>query len=276
MPEHIIFPEWRKSNETTKYPFSERATLTNLQGRIIVEGTFLDAAFYPIGGGEGLFLGRAVIDQETVVLHLSDPGNPTLATGELPLVNAPDNIVFKDSYGRPAGILVSESRRLGIFQSWGVGTHEFNREQSEFCATVCFPTPEVGVRGIQLEDGTLFVGDVFLVGDDGVVFRSESISVPGDCTRPGKVVKAIRMDVVGDPLFRRRLCVPTDLFNTPNLVKRIRIVGPNQTFVCSPNDQGDIKLTSNDDLASDTVLRIVTTPEGIKISAVGSSGQGRA
>jgi len=273
MAERILYPEWRKQNESTKYPFGERATLTNDAGRIIIEGTLLDAVLYPVGGVEGLFLSSVEIDHQQVTVYVGDSRDEQRCSGTFPLVNPDGEVALTDRYGRPAGLLVSEGRRLGIFQSWGVGTHTFTRSQTEFAATVCVPTPEVGVRGVQLETGEVFVGDVWLVGDDGVVFRTENHAEPATCAVPARSLKVIRMDVVGDPLFRRRLCTPNELFETPQFIKKVRVVGPNGEFECTPDSIGDLKLFANNALAADTVLRVVNTEEGIAIGAVGDVTQ---
>lgn len=266
----ILFPEWRKQNEPTKYPFSDAAALVNATGRVITEGTFLDAALYPIGNATGLYLTKAVVSFQAVVLYVGTQAAPELASGTFPLVDPPDQVAFVDPYGRPAGVLVSEGRRLGLFQSWGVGTHEFQPAETEFAASCVFPTPEVGVRGVRLESGELFVGDVWLVGDDGVVFRAteEQVPVPGTCQT--RTVRVIRMDVVGDPLFRRRLCQPNNLFQTPQFLKEVRVLGPNMDFTVPPDPAGNINLTVVNDLAADTVLRITAKENGIEIGAVGS------
>lgn len=266
----VLFPEWRKQNEPTKYPFSDAATLTNAANRVVTEGTFLDAALYPVGDSTGLYLTKAVVTFQAVTLYVGTQASPELASGTFPLVDPPDQVAFFDPYGRPAGVLVSEGRRLGLFQSWGVGTHEFEPADTEFCASCVFPTPEVGVRGVRLETGELFVGDVWLVGDDGVVFRlfEREVPVPGSCQT--RAVREVRMDVVGDPLFRRRLCQPNNLFQTPQFLKAVRVVGPNMDFTVPPDPAGNINLTAVNDLAADTVLRITATDNGIVIGAVGT------
>lgn len=269
MPEQILYPEWRRQNQTTHYPFSSRASLTNAAGRVFVEGLFIDAALYPIGAGAGLYLSSVAIDHETVLVTLSDPVNGQLATGEIPLINPPDDIVLTDAFGRPAGILVGESQRLSQFQSWGVGLHTFLANDTEFAATVCFPTPEVGVRGIRLDSGELFVGDVWMIGSDGVVLRREVVDVDATCNDAGGSREVIRVDVVGDPLFRRQLCVPASLFEPPRFIRSIMVVGPNGTLTCEPDAAGNIAITGNNHTANDTVLRIVTTPAGLRVSAVG-------
>jgi hypothetical protein len=178
--------------------------------------------------------------------------------------------VFYDAYNRPAGVLISESRRLGVFQSWGVGVHEFLAEETQFAATCVFPTPEVGVRAIRLETGELFVGDVWLLGDDGIVLRVSETTEPIVGSVDVRHISQIRVDVVGDTLFRRRLCQPQSLFETPRFVQNLNVIGPNMTFTCSPDENGNIMITAINDLAADTVLRIKTTSDGIEMGAVGS------
>lgn len=245
MAERLLFPEWRAQNDTTKYPFSESATLVNEDGTMLLEGTFVDAAIYPIGGQVGLYITQVVIDHENVVVHIGTASIPSLCTGTFPLLDAEDIIPLVDAYGRPAGVLVSDSLRLAIFQSWGTGTHEFTRTQMEFATTVCVPTPEIGVRGIQLETGEILTGDVWLVGDDGVVFREETVVLPATCEQAERTVQVIRMDVVGDPLFRRRLCDATSQFETPRFIKTIRVVSIDGEFECTPDEHGNLQLTAN-------------------------------
>lgn len=270
MADRVITPEWKASNQNTRFPFSSAATLTNAEGRVLLEGVMLDAALYVIGATAGLFLAAAEVTFQTVTLTLATPTQPDLATGVFDLIRPPDQVVFYDAYGRPAGTLVSESRRLGLFQSWGVGRHEFLAAQTEFAASCVFPTPEVGVRGIRLETGQLFVGDVWLVGDAGVVLRVAAAVVPVPGTARQRTIQTIRVDVVGDPLFRRRLCQPENLFATPRFLRAIRVVGQNMTFDVAADAGGNVRLSTMDAPGGDTVLRVKTTDAGIEISAVGS------
>lgn len=270
MPERILFPEWRDENASTKYPFSEAAALTNSEGRVLLVGTFLDAALYPIGSVAGIYLAKVTISFDTCTLTLGDPNNANLASGSFALHSPPSRIVFSDSAGRPAGMIVSESTRLAVFQSWGVGTHTFQPAESEFAATVCLPTPAPGVRGIELVDGSILAGEVWIVGDDGVVVRSETVTLPATCKGNAQTIQAIRVDVVGDPLFRRRLCVPNALFNTPRFIKQVQVTGPNGSVTCGPDEFGNMVLTQNNRLARDTALRMAVEPGGMYITITGS------
>jgi hypothetical protein len=273
MPERVLYPQWRKQNESTKYPFGDDATLVNDAGFAIIEGTFLDAALYPIGGGIGLYISSITVDHQSVTLVVGDLNDPSIATASFPLINPPDLVSLVDNFGRPAGVLVSESARLGIFQSWTIGTQDFSATETGFAATVCFPTPETGVRGFQLDDGSILTGDVWLVGDDGVVLREELTELPPKCGVSGSV-RVIRVDVVGDPLFRRRLCTPHSLFKTPRFIEKVRVLASNTEFICGPDLNGNLKMTVNNNLAADTVLRLRPSPNGMIIEAVGSPASG--
>ena len=268
MPERILFPEWRKQNETTKYPFSETATLTNRQGKIILEGIFIDANLYPIGGKVGLYLSKIVVTHSTVTIYVGNESVTELCSTSFSILNPPTTLELNDTYNRPAGVLISATDRLSAFQTLGIGTHVFERAHTEFAATVCVPVPEIGIRGFLLDDGTLLTGDVWLIGTDGVVLRKTTITRNIGC---GSTITydAIRVDIVGDPLYRRRLCNPQALFNTVNPVRTMRFTSDNLTFDCSPST-GNIAIGVNNAAATDSILRITNTEAGIKISAAGA------
>jgi hypothetical protein len=268
MAKQVQGSQWRKQNDPTKYPFAANAKLQNGSGRVIVEGTFLDAALYPIGDATGLFVTSVTVGFQTVTVTVGTEVAPALGTGTFDAIDPPDEVALVDTLGRPAGVLVSEGLRLGLFRSWGVGTHEFLPDETPFCGSCVFPTPEPGLRGITLETGELFIGDVWLIGDDGVVLRaSEETRTAGDGT--SRRVQVIRVDVVGDPLFRRRLCQPNNLFETPRFLREIRFVGPNMDFVCGPDDAGNVRLAVTNDLVSDTILRLNSTSTGVTVGVAG-------
>lgn len=272
----IRYPDFRDQNATTGYPFAERAKRINDAGDMILEGFLLDAHLYPIGGQERLYLSKVIVAHETITFYIGDASNDELASGEIPTVDPLDCVRLVDTYGRPAGILVSESERLAVFQTWGIGTHEFTVDQTEFCATCCMPTPEIGLRGIQLEDGTLFTGHVWIVGDDGVVVRQglDGLALKANCIEVATTIYPIRIDIVGDPLFRRRLCADTGYFSTPNPVRVLRITDGTTSHDCVPDEFGNLTIQMNDNLATYTALRIRVQTDGIKIETVGSSTSG--
>jgi len=265
-----LHPEWRDVNEPIPYPFVDVATLRNAEGKFIPEGTFLDASLYPIGGGVRLRLSSVTVSHEEITLYIGDQINSQIAYGRFSLLEPPAELRLLDFWGRPAGVLVSTASKLSIFQAWGIGTHVFAVEATEFVTDVCIPTPEVGLRGFVLADGSVFTGDIWLIGDDGIVLSVEentTVDASGTCQAAAIPETVIRVDVVGDPLFRRRICA--GVFATPKFLKTITAVRNGNSFVCGPDEFGDFKITVGTQDAEDTILRVRATKEGLIIEAVG-------
>jgi hypothetical protein len=268
----ILYPSWREYNEPTTYPFADGATLRNDAGLFIPEGAILDAVLYPVGGGRLLRLSKAVVAQDYVRLYVGDEISDELCYGEFAQGGDETEIRLQDAYGRPAGLLVSSVERLTVFQSWAPGTHAFTYAQTGFLPDVCIPSPEIGVRGFLLDDGSLVSGDAWLIGDDGVVLELETgATLSNGCqesTTPADY-QTVVVHVVGDPLFRRRLC--SGLFAAPRFLETITIQRDCRKIVCYPDDQGDFKMTVGHQDAEDTVLRIRHVNGGLRIEVVGEA-----
>lgn len=273
MPE-ILDPEWRGSLATTKYPFADTASLSNNSGDFIPEGIFLDASLYVIGAKDRLYIAKIEITADSGTLTLNDSTKKAVATATFNLLDPPSQIQVLDLFGRPAGILVTDPTNLAIFQAWIAGSHEFQIGTTEFVARVTIPTPEIGVRGFLLDDGTLMTGDVWFVGGDGVVLTPGLASIDESCSNPAELFGFIRVDIVGDPLYRRKLCDPVNLFQTPRFLKKLRVLRGCDAIDMVPDEHGGIRLGVGSHYASDTVLRVRTTSTGLVIETVGSNMNG--
>jgi hypothetical protein len=254
--------QWREQHQASRYPFSDSASLVTTEGVAIAIDTLLDAQIYPIGGTSRMYLSSVVVGSAGVTLYIGTVAAPALCSTTFDPLSPPDNLRLEDSYGRAAGILISETLRLARFQAWAVGTHTFERSSTEFAAAVCVPTPEIGIRGLVTEAGDLFTGDIWILGEDGVVVRED----PVESTPEAPV---IRVDVVGDPLFRRALCQGTaespigavELFEAVNYLQTINNMPPDAF--------GDFKITGGSNEAVDSILRVYPTPDGLRFEAVG-------
>lgn len=268
LSQELYTPQWRDQNETTRYPFLATATLTARDGTVLLEGIVVDAALYPVGGGAGLFLAAVTVTRDQAICYVGTEADPALCSGAVRFAAVSDQITLTDRFGRAAGVLISQDGQLATLQGWGLGTRRFTRAATEFAASVCMPTPELGVRAFGLEDGTILAGDVWLVAGAGVVLTAGTDQVPAG-TGVAEVT-TIRLDVVGDPLFRRRLCGGGD-FSPGRFITAVRFVGPDGAAVTvTPDGAGDIALTVTSADADDTVLRVVTTAEGIALETVGA------
>jgi hypothetical protein len=267
--QRIRHPEFRREFAETPYPFADGASLSN-GADTIPDGTFLDLSYYPIGGREGAYLAAVARTLTTVTLTFGDAGSPARATGSFDVTATPSVFALTDTYGRPAGVVVSETARLAVFGSWAPAVHAFTATQTPLAASCCIPTPEAGLRGVQLEDGSVLNNEVWLVGDDGV-----ALTVNGPYTDPGLDATPcydIRVDVVGDPLFRRKVCTPTSHFATPIFVRKLHVVGGPQEFDLYPDVYGRVVVTANNAEKADSVLRVRTTHGGIIVEAAGGPG----
>jgi hypothetical protein len=264
----IRHPEFINELENTKYPFIPTAKLSNGLDSFL-EGTFLDAHLYSVVGTQRYYISKVTVTSDKMTIVIGDDNEATRLIGEVDMPIGESVVRLLDAYGRSGGMLVSEPARLSLLTAWGVGEHKFEQKQTEFCITCQMPIPDPGVTAIRLADGELLSGKVWLVGEDGVVLRTELTT-----DKDGNVVELLRIDVVGDPQFLQRLCSPEELFTPVNPVRIIRIVQGEYTYDCEPDEQGNFSIQMNDSLAADAALRVRTTPEGIVITVEGSTNAG--
>lgn len=263
----ILHPQWRDYNDPLSYPFADNMSLTNEDGIAIPQTTFIDASIYPVGGDTGLYLREVIIYTDSATFTIADDSSNSRCSGTMSLLDIPAAIRLTDAYGRAAGVLVSEPDRLAIFQAWSAGTYTFTAAQTAFAITCCLPTPEIGVRGILLADGTIMTGNVWLTGDNGIVLSCREVTTSDGPGGVPRTYPAIRIDVVGNPLYKRKLCA--DTFTTPQFLKSIKVTDGLNEVVCTPNELGDCKITSGSALTADPTLRVRTTANGIVFETAG-------
>lgn len=260
MPEEIIYQQWRNVNENAKYPFSDRATLTN-DSATIEQEVFLDAKLYPPGCTETLHLTSIVKDSTSLTINIGDNTSGDLASAEVTISDIMtyniELLELQDAFGRPAGVLVTEPARLSLLTALPIGTHEFTLDQTEFASTVVTPSPQTGLRSLVV-DGETQYDDVWLVGGLGVVLQHRVGDLYGD--------DIVTINVVGEPLSKRVVCQDSEgNFDTSNYLKYLVIEG----FPVHPDDYGDIKLGVCAMDVDDTVLRVLPGTNSITFAAVG-------
>lgn len=235
------FVAYREQFRSTPYPFGDLATLQSRDRQVQLDmEAFLDAALYPVGGGAGLRLTRLVVSPRVVQLEIGLRVDAPLATCAFAPEDATDTLVFRDAQGRSAGILVVDPVRILALRAAPRGVHEFAAGATEFAARCVTPVPVDGVLGLEV-DGQLLTGDVWFVGDRGVVLRDDASG-------------AVRVDVVGDVNASRRRCLEqSGAFAPPTLVRTINGLGPDAygQFLLVPHAPD-----------GETALRIVQRTEG--------------
>lgn len=247
-----VFPSFREQFQRAKFPFVDTATLKSDEGVELAESAFTDAMIHPVGGDETLHLSRIDVSSDQVVFWVGTRRNPLLASGTTSFPASGDTISLTDEYNRPAGVLVSDAVQLDAFFSWTPGTYNFSDRATRFCASCTTLLPDIGVQGFLLEDGTVISGHVYLYGEDGVVLSAG----PDGCS--------IRVDVVGDPLFKQRACQEEQgIASNKKYVKTINgKPGRYGNFILTPAVSRD-----------KPVLRFVPVDGGILVHAVGGRQQ---
>jgi hypothetical protein len=159
--------EFRDENSDSNYPFVDNGTLTARTGYVLDPATFVDASLYPIGQFRDLRLRAIDRVAGAVRLIVGDAKNAEVAVGSFdPLV--PDEIIeLFDSFGRFAGIIIGDPDYMQALAGWPVAYHDL-RDTALFVTSCCFPAPAAGILGVELPDGTLLTGDLWMYGENGV------------------------------------------------------------------------------------------------------------
>ena len=269
----VVIPTWENEYEDATYPFVDAATLQNESGLFIPPNAFIDAVLHPVGAQNRLRLSRVDVARNRSRVFVGDDREEERCWGDIPAVDPPANINLIDQYGRPSGLLVSSAQRLAVFQTWPTGTHRFNRAATEFTAAVCQPLPSAELRGFLLESGEVFTGDILLVGGPGVELRATTsppeaaLGCGTALVAPATAAQRVRVDIVGDPLFRRATC--GDAFETPNFLKTVTFFAGCDKITVHPDATGDLKISVGHDLAAATILRIRNVDGELVFEAVG-------
>lgn len=253
---NILFPRFRDEQADSRYPFADYATLAAVAGNVSFQkDVFVDASFYPIGGGTALYISQVTVAASRVTIYATTV-NPvvTISASYDPVLLPEDQALhFYDEHGRPAGIMIFNRTRLPEIYQWGYGTYTFDRLGAEFVSTVFVPAQEPGVRALKINETTFITDDVWLVGDNGVVLSVEDNNT-------------IRVDVVGVPLFARAACEFAGK-NKPAPRYVATING------CTADEFGNftITATSRGTPNDTTVLRVYPAEYGLIIDAAGRS-----
>lgn len=249
----VFHTDFRQTFGPGRYPFADTSSLLANSGELLPLDVFVDASVYIVGAVEQISLRNISIGPSTTRFDIGDAVTEQLASGVFDKFNPTEVVPLSDLNGKPSGLVVLDPVAAAIFQTWDIGEHNFDLGAAEFVASCTIAMPSNYLQGIRLPSGEILAGDVWLVGKDGVVLREQD----GD----------IRVDIVGDPLFLRKLCSPAGRFETPLFIERINNVGPNQ--------RGDFTIAVASNQASDTALRIYPTAEDtLRIEIAGKTIKG--
>jgi len=200
----IVFPEFRDATNAVKYPFLDTATLTDTLEQIVLPNDiFIDLSIYAPGATTYSYLESITVNNDTVRLQFNCGTSVernkrayctlnTLESAENKDITVPlYNTVTKSMR---VGTLVINDLKLAYFKGLPVGTYAFSEDATNIVPSCILTMPDIGVKSISVNtksDDSTVTGVVWLIGHDGVFLRT------------GKNPSEIRIDVVGDSLYKK-------------------------------------------------------------------------
>lgn len=227
--------DWYNESEASNYPFDDSSSLETADGLTLPTEAILDLVIYP-DPGVAPRLSAITVSRNEIKFVFSNDSGVVIAEGTKAINDGNRIVTLLDVRLRQIGLMILNEDRVLPFAGWPIGAHSTDLGVVANCV---LPVESV-VEGIATEDGGYASGFVYLVGDAGVVVRPEPDPNPGE--------EAIRIDIVGEPLFRRLSCVPQDRFRTPNFVRTINSR--------SADEFGEFPIVVGRHLSSEPIVRI--------------------
>lgn len=248
------------------YPFGDGCSLRSGSGVTLPADGFVDALVYPRDAGTPVGLRRVEVSGGRLTFWVGGPGRP-LAASCVVQPEAPGGAhTLVDPEDRLCGCLVLDAEELLAAVAWPEGTHDFPAGAADFVDRCVVPWSDRAVTAVRVGN-QLLSGLVFVVGDHGVVAGQDTVNTDANM---------LRLDAVGDPLFRRRQCSGGDpaSFPTPRFVRRVRVINPDLSeFTVEPDEYGEILIVPAGWTAADTTLRIRPDgADGLRFEAAGFGG----
>jgi len=247
---------YRDDNRRSQYPFADTAKLTAKNGAVLNPSVIVDAMLYPTNTHGYLFLKQIDISGYIATITIGNSDNKDTYSGTYHLnpgavdADVDGTIILLDADSRPAGVLIVDPLEIKSIFGWPQGITTFGQDVANFVQTCCVPVYPTGINGLKPDGDTALVGDVWLVGENGVVLRKVDTNT-------------IRIDVVGEPLAPRLLCGHRDPFNPPVFLKTINDI--------QPTAWGAFTLNVGNLLASKPALRITNDGNSILIELAGKT-----
>ena len=214
--------------------------------------------FYP-GVGSAVYVTRITLAIDSVTIVLADDAHGDICTGT---ARGTDTAVtLTDLYGRDVGMLIVDATYLAALGK-PPAVLEFAPDALPLAAACVVPQPQLVVGGIADAWANLVTGNVWLVGERGVVLAVDAGT------------NTITVHIIGDRRAEQAACVDKGgTYVQPRFVKRITVLYEGVAEgVAEPNPlTGGITIVPNSLTSADSVLRINNpAPSTLEISAIGN------
>jgi len=190
----IRYGQWFDATRQLAYPFEDAKAGLELD-YAPDDDVFLDARFYPVvlENVDRVFLHSVTVTTSEITLSVRHTASLSFLTATVDRAISDPVIRFYDSNARDSGLLIADVEN---FNSWSTtlapDTYTYPAGVLSFVAST-LAAVRGGLTGL-IVDGTLFSGDIAIVGKDGVHL---------DTYDGGQ---SVYVHVLGDPMWRRKSC----------------------------------------------------------------------
>ena len=254
-------PHSPRSDENSTYPFTDGATFLSRDNKLVDKQSFVDAIVYPSEIAEDVHISQIDLLERSTKIVLQDSQQGVVARGETSSEEPNSTMVLKDKNNLHAGIILVNIDQLR--SGFSVPTVlRFGSEALPFTASVVIPRPDNHVSGIRLPSGKIISGEVWLVGEDGIVLDHETQGA----------TDVISIHAIGDRYATRRVCEASDETFTPTRpVKKIVVKkGSGTEYEISPDQWGNIQISQGLGVEQDNVIRLNSEKNSIRFNILGN------
>lgn len=251
----------KRNQGGSKFPFTDVSTLVSTTGLVMDPAALLDASVYPTGAEGPLYL-SGIDSKDGTTRFLISGSSGVVCEGSA--VSNSSIVRLTDEFGRDCGILIGGPDLSSFTSSIPTGLHVFEPDAAELVPSCVISRGQRQVSGFYGEDKKLVSGDVWLVGENGVLLE------------PGSSPNVISINCVGDPLFPvRTAAINGRVFSKQPALQRFQVKNNGVIFLndtnLAPDTYGNLTITVAGGSDNRSILRVRPVKNGIRISLAGVS-----
>lgn len=200
-----VFASWRDQAAQSKYPFTDFSECLSVSGVPLPASLFLDVSL--VSSQDARVQLVSLLPYETALLAVFQNEFETETFQAVLGITAGETASNLTENGRVCGLVVYDPSSVQYFLS-KYSTAQVFQDSAELCPRCIHVVVKPGVQSLAAGDLLGNSGVVFLIGENGVVLRQ--VDLPLNTLAPNDPTKAIRVDVVGNPLYDAETCFTAD------------------------------------------------------------------
>jgi hypothetical protein len=205
----VAVNQWEAENRRNPYPFVDTATLRDSSGIVTISPSWvLDAKFWPsMASASRVYLKEInrTKDMLTITIASLDEDLCTTETTDF----TKRRLAFYNANSQQVGFMSFAEGGLVSLHDIPTGVYRFASDASEFVASALAVEVLTGLNSIKGQTGDALREDFRIVGGEGVML------IKGSGNK-------IRVDIIGDPYYRRDVCDDRDFLG--RVINPVRLI----------------------------------------------------